>query len=191
MRESRYFTALKAYKHGARGRKSRCLWSKRPRSAGSPGSLSRSPEHGSGSTESRSRSTRVGARGARAPERSLGAAASAPLRQIAAHGPQPAEPRRLQMQRPALRRPGPRQPLRTMGSADRGNRAAIGIPARIPSRILPSHPRSLPASSHRILAPLPTHTLPGGTPRCPRSQVEAQIRRRNRGARAHPGRRRW
>jgi hypothetical protein len=28
VRESRYFTALKAYKHGARGRKSRCLWSK-------------------------------------------------------------------------------------------------------------------------------------------------------------------
>lgn len=87
VRESRYFTALKAYKHGARGRKSRCRWSKRPRSAGSPGSLSLSPEHGSGSTESRSRSTGAGARGARAPERSLGTAASAPLRQIAAHGP--------------------------------------------------------------------------------------------------------
>lgn len=33
MRESRYFTALKAYKHGARGRKSRCLWSKPERGA--------------------------------------------------------------------------------------------------------------------------------------------------------------
>lgn len=90
VRESRYFTALKAYKHGARGRKSRCCWSKRPRSAREPGVPE--PEPGSGSTESRSQSTGAGARGARAPERSLGAAASAPLRQIAAHGLQAAEP---------------------------------------------------------------------------------------------------
>lgn len=66
------------------------------------------------------------------------------------------------MQRPALRRPGPRQPLRTMGSADRGNRAAIGfpacIPARIPSRILASHPRSAaypyPSGRHPTQSPL-------------------------------------
>lgn len=166
MRESRYFTALKAYKHGARGRKSRCRWSKRPRSARSPGSLSRSLEHGSGSTESRSRSTGAGARGSRTPERSLGAAASASLRRIKAPGPQPAEPgARLQMQRPALRRPGPRQPLRTMGSANRGNCA------KRPSASLPAFlPASLPASSHRIPAPLsPTP----GIPCCPRSQVDA------------------
>lgn len=165
VRESRYFTALKAYKHGARGRKSRCRWSKRPRSARSPGSLSRSLEHGSGSTESRSWSTGAGARGARTPEQSLGAAASAPLHRIEAPGPQPAEPSarnpgaRLQMQRPALRRPGPRQPLRTMGSANRGNcvkRPSASLPAFLPA--------SLPASSHRIPAPLsPTP----GTPAVP------------------------
>lgn len=171
VRESRYFTALKAYKHGARGRKSRCRWSKRPRSARSPGSLSRSLEHGSGSTESRSWSTGAGARGARTPEQSLGAAASAPLRRIEAPGPQPVEPgarnpgARLQMQRPALRRPGPRQPLRTMGSANRGNCA------KRPSASLPAFlPASLPASSLRIPAPLSPHPW---DPRCPRSQVDA------------------
>lgn len=42
VRESRYFTALKAYKHGARGRKSRCLWSKPDRGA-APTPLSREP----------------------------------------------------------------------------------------------------------------------------------------------------
>lgn len=142
VRESRYFTALKAYKHGARGRKSRCLWSKRPRSAGSPGSLSRSPEHGSGSTESRS--TRVGARGARAPERSLGAAASAPLRQIAAHRPQPAEPGASRCSAPHCAGRAPASP-----SAPWGLRTEVTAPP------LASLPASLPASSHRILAPFP------------------------------------
>lgn len=166
VRESRYFTALKAYKHGARGRKSRCLWSKRPRSAGSPGSLSRSPEHGSGSTESRSRSTGVGARGARAPERSLGAAATAPLRQISAHGPQPAEPGASRCSAPHCAGRAPASP-----SAPWGLRTEVTAP---PLASLPAFlPASLPASSHRILAPLPTPTPPGGTPRCPRSQVEA------------------
>ncbi|ERE70329.1 nuclear factor of activated T-cell, cytoplasmic 2-like protein [Cricetulus griseus] len=58
------------------------------------------------------------------------------------------------MQRPALRRPGPRQPLRTMGSADRGNCATAlciparipDIPVRIPAGILASHPRSSSAA---------------------------------------------
>lgn len=43
VRESRYFTALKAYKHGARGRKSRSLSSKPERPA-APGARSREAE---------------------------------------------------------------------------------------------------------------------------------------------------
>lgn len=146
VRESRYFTALKAYKHGARGRKSRCRWSKRPRSAGSPGSLSWNPEHGSGSTESRSRSTGAGARGARARERSLGAAASAQLRQIAAHGPQPAEPGASRCSAPHCAGRAPASPsapwgLRTEVTAPPLASLAC-VPARIPSRILSAHPSS-------------------------------------------------
>lgn len=56
VRESRYFTALKAYKHGARGRKSRSLSSKPQRpavpgagvGAGSRGAGSGSRELGDG-----------------------------------------------------------------------------------------------------------------------------------------------
>lgn len=147
MRESRYFTALKAYKHGARGRKSRCRWSKRPRSAGSPGSLSRSPEHGSGSTESRSGSTGVGARGAGAREWSLGSAASALLHRIAAPRPQltePAEPGTSRCSAPHCA---------GRASAPWGLRTEVTAP---PYASLPaSLPAFLPASSHRIPALLP------------------------------------
>lgn len=141
VRESRYFTALKAYKHGARGRKSRCRWSKRPRSAGSPGSRSPSPEHGSGSTESRRRSIGAGARGARAPERSLGAAASAPLGRIAAPGPQHAEPGASRCSAPHCAGRAPASP-----SAPWGLRTEVTTP---PPASLPAF---LPASSRRIFA---------------------------------------
>ncbi|CAK6447327.1 unnamed protein product [Pipistrellus nathusii] len=50
VRESRYFTALKAYKHGAPGRKSRSLSSKpsaEPRRLQRAGSRSREPGAGS------------------------------------------------------------------------------------------------------------------------------------------------
>lgn len=51
VRESRYFTALKAYKHGARGRKSRSLSSKPERRA-APTPPRREP--GAGRREARS-----------------------------------------------------------------------------------------------------------------------------------------
>lgn len=152
VRESRYFTALKAYKHGARGRKSRSLSSKpeRPAAPGAgagagnrePGARAgnREPEPGTGNREPETE-PEPGA-GSREPERrgsgraAPGLLAGSRARAAGEHalgrtGPRLSlsrgapSPHPLQMQREAAFRPGHCLPLRIMGSVDQGKPLAF------------------------------------------------------------------
>ena len=163
VRESRYFTALKAYKHGARGRKSRSLSSKpeRPAAPGAgAGAGGREPgarrwEPGAaagaraGSREPGAGSPSPEAAGAQLPGRSQapGPARRACFREDGPRGsPSPTArraPVRPPMQREAAFRPGHCQPLRIMGSVDQGKRAiasCFGLFLLPPSSSVPFAP---------------------------------------------------
>lgn len=121
MRESRYFTALKAYKHGAPGRKSRSLSSKpsaEPRRLQRAGSRSREP--GAGSRE-------PGAGGAQLPGRS--------------QAPRPGQPREHALEDGAPLAPGlPKQsPSHTARQAP--------IPSRCRERLRSSRGTAVPSAS--------------------------------------------